>query len=145
MCVHRDEQGRLCFPGVLDDSVRAGKLWTYLETHKLHESIWYGYALRNKRQHDISILMHPLPDQWNRQCKEFFPQTRPLHLLTAPRFEAPRAASNSEVAATELASATERMEADTESDTSGVIDYGTLAEADTESDASGVIDYGTLA
>ncbi len=73
------------FRGVLDDSVRAGKLWTYLETHKLHESIWYGYALRNKRQHDISILMHPLPDQWNRQCKEFIPQTCPLMMLSQPR------------------------------------------------------------
>jgi hypothetical protein len=128
-----DEQGRFHFPGVLPDIVRAGKLWTYLETHKLHESIWYGHALRNKRQHHTSILLHHLPDQWNREWKEFIPQTRALHLLTAPCLEevrsrdAPCAASNFEVAATELASASECIEADTESDTSGVIDYGTLA------------------
>ena len=36
------------FPGTLPDSVRVGKLWTYMKTHKLHESLWYGHALCEK-------------------------------------------------------------------------------------------------
>jgi hypothetical protein len=121
------------FPGVLPDSVRAGKLWTYLETHKLHESIWYGQALRNKHKHYTSILLHPLPDQWIWECKASIPQRRVLHLPTAPsveemrRREATCAASNVKIAATELAFASECMDADIDSDTSGLIDYGTLA------------------
>ena len=31
-------------PGTLLDTVRAGELWTYLENHQLHESLWYGLA-----------------------------------------------------------------------------------------------------
>ena len=72
------------FPGTLSDTVRAGKLWTYMETHKLHESLWYGHELRNKQKHHTSILDHPLQDEWDRQCKHFFRQPRPLQLLTAP-------------------------------------------------------------
>ena len=75
------------FPGTLSDTVRAGKLWKYLDTHKLHKSLWYGHALRNKHRHHTSILDHPLPDKWDREFKSFHPQHRPLHLVTAPCFE----------------------------------------------------------
>ena len=72
------------FPGTISDTVRAGRLWTYMETHKLHESLWYGHELRNKHKHHTSILDHPLQDVWNKERNQFIRQPRPLHLLTAP-------------------------------------------------------------
>ena len=70
-------------PGTLPDSMRAGKLWTYMETHKLHKSLWYGHALRNKRKHHTSILDHPLQDVRLPEHKSFVPQPRPFHHLAA--------------------------------------------------------------
>ncbi len=55
-----------------------------METHKLHESLWYGHKLRNKHKHHTAILDHPLADVWNKEYREFVRQRRPLHLLTAP-------------------------------------------------------------
>ena len=74
---------RTGFPGVLPDKVRAGKLWTHLETHGLHTSLWYGHDLRKTHKHHTSILAHPVPDQWS-QTLGFMPQRDTLHLLTAP-------------------------------------------------------------
>ena len=109
------------FPGTLSDTVRAGRLWTYMETHKLHKSLWYGHELRNKHKHHISILDHP--------CT-----TRPLHLLTAPCHEEVVSASAScgflvvEGIATERNPAAAHMQHEsTDEDISGASDYGTLA------------------
>ena len=109
------------FPGTLSDTVRAGRLCTYMETHKLHKSLWYGHELRNKHKHHISILDHPL-------------QTRPLHLLTAPCHEEVVSASAScgfldaEGIATERNPAAAHMQNEsTDEEISGASDYGTLA------------------
>ena len=122
------------FPGTLPDTVRAGKLWTYLETHKLHESLWYGHALRNKHKHHTSVLDHPLTDKWNTEGKSFFRQQRPLRLLTAPCLEAVGACAASHGFRDARGNATEHAAAigyvhdeDTGSETSGASDYGTLA------------------
>ena len=122
------------FPGTLSDTVRAGKLWTYMETHKLHESLWYGHELRNKRKHHTSILDHPLQDVWDKECKQFFRQQRPLHLLAAPCHEEVVAASAScgfldaEGIATERNPAAAHMQDEsTDDEISGASDYGTLA------------------
>jgi len=122
------------FPGTLPDTVRAGKLWTYMEMHKLHEPLWYGHALRNKHKHHTSILDHPLPDEWDRGAKSFYRQTRPLHLLAAPCLEevishaASQGVLGSEGTAAEHASAAAYLrDEDTESEASGGSDYGTLA------------------
>ena len=74
------------FPGALNDTVRAGKLWTYMETHELHHSLWYGRELRNKRKHHTSILEHPLQDTWCPLTKSFC-RRRSLYLRTAPCIE----------------------------------------------------------
>jgi hypothetical protein len=120
-------------PGTLPDTVRAGKLWTYLDTHELHESLWYGHALRNKHKHHTSVLDHPLADKWDREAKSFTRQRRPLHLLTAPYLEevGSHAASHGFLdaggTATEHASAIAYIhDEDAGSETSGVSDYGTL-------------------
>ena len=109
------------FPGTLSDTVRAGRLCTYMETHKLHKSLWYGHELRNKHKHHISILDHP--------CT-----TRPLHLLTAPCHEEVVSASAScgfldaEGIATERNPAAAHMQDEsTDDEISGASDYGTLA------------------
>ena len=73
------------FPGVLPSKVRAGKLWTHLDTHGLHKSLWYGHALRNEHKHHTAVLAHPVPDEWS-QLFGFIKQ-RPLHLPAAPRLE----------------------------------------------------------
>ena len=122
------------FPGTLSDTVRAGKLWTYMETHKLHESLWYGHELRNKHRHHTSILDHPLQDVWDKESKQFIPQPRPLHLLTALCHEQVVGASAScgfldaEGTATEHNTATAHMQHEcTDDEISGASDYGTLA------------------
>ena len=122
-----DEVTSKHFRGTLPDTVRAGKLWTYLETHKLHESLWYGHALRNKHKHHTSILDHPLPDEWDRDAKSFFRQPRPLHLLTAPCLEevgshaASRGFLHAEGTAAEHASTIAYMhDEDAENDTCGM-------------------------
>ena len=122
------------FPGTLPDTVRAGKLWTYLETHKLHESLWYGHALRNKHKHHTSVLDNPLADKWDTEGKSFSRQRRPLHLLTAPCLEevgthaASHAFRDACGTATEHASAIGHVhDEDTGGETSGASDYGTLA------------------
>ena len=122
------------FPGTISDTVRAGKLWTYMETHKLHESLWYGHELRNKHKHHTSILDHPLQDVWCKESKEFIRQTRPLHLLTAPCHEEVVSASAScgfldaEGIATERNPAAAHMQDEsTDDEISGASDYGTLA------------------
>jgi hypothetical protein len=121
------------FPGTLSDTVRAGKLWKYLDTHKLHKSLWYGHALRNKHRHHTSILDHPLPDKWDREFKSFHPQHRPLHLVTAPCFEemASQAASlgflDSDGKTAEQACAIAHIhDEDIGDEASGASDYGTL-------------------
>ena len=118
----------------MSDTVRAGKLWTYMETHKLHESLWYGHELRNKHKHHTSILDHPLQDVWCKESKEFIRQTRPLHLLTAPCHEEVVSASAScgfldaEGIATERNPAAAHMQDEsTDEEISGASDYGTLA------------------
>ena len=83
------------FPGTLPDAVRAGKLWTHIETHKLHESLWHGHKLRNKHKPHTAILDHPLADVWNKEHREFVRQRRPLHLLTAPAADAVRSCAAS--------------------------------------------------
>jgi len=121
------------FPGTLSDTVRAGKLWTYMETHKLHESLWYGHELRNKHRHHTSILDHPLQDVWDKESKQFIPQPRPLHLLTALCHEQVVGASAScgfldaEGTATEHNTATAHMQHECNDEISGASDYGTLA------------------
>ena len=122
------------FPGTLSDTVRAGKLWTYMETHKLHESLWYGHELRNKHRHHTSVLDHPLQDVWDKESKQFIPQPRPLHLLTALCHEQVVGASAScgfldaESTATEHNTATAHMQHEcTDDEISGASDYGTLA------------------
>jgi hypothetical protein len=122
------------FPGTLPDTVRAGKLWTHMETHRLHESLWYGHALRNEHKHHTAVLEHPLPDEWDRKTKSFFRRRGPLKLAAAPYAEEVRSQAASqgfldaEGNATEHASAIAYMhDEDTESDASGVSEYGTLA------------------
>ena len=122
------------FPGTLSDTVRAGKLWTYMETHKLHKSLWYGHELRNKHKHHTSILDHPLQDVWDREWKQFIRQPRPLHLLTARCHDEVARASAScgfldaEDTATEHAPAAAHMQDEgADDEISGASDYGTLA------------------
>jgi hypothetical protein len=129
-----DDDGMLQhFPGTLPDTVRAGKLWTYLETHNLHESLWYGHALRNKHKHHTSVLDHPLADKWDREEKSFFRQRRPLRLLTAPCLEEVGTHAASHGFRDECGTATQHAAAayvhdeDTGGETSGASDYGTLA------------------
>ena len=121
------------FPDTLSDTVRAGKLCKYLDAHKLHKSLWYGHALRNKHKHHTSILDHPLPDEWNREFKSFQRKHRPLHLVTAPCFEevASQAASrgflDTEGKTAEQASAIAHIhDEDTGDETSGASDYDAL-------------------
>ena len=121
------------FPGTLSDTVRAGKLCKYLDAHKLHKSLWYGHALRNKHKHHTSILDHPLPDEWNREFKSFQRKHRPLHLVTAPCFEevASQAASrgflDTEGKTAEQAFAIALIhDEDTGDETSGASDYDAL-------------------
>ena len=111
------------FPGTLSDTVRAGKLWTYMETHRLHESLWYGHELRNSHKHHTSILDHPLQDVWDREWKQFVQQARPLHLLTASC-----GFLDAEGTATEHAPAATHMQDEgTDDEMSCASDYGTLA------------------
>ena len=104
-----------------------------LVAHKLHKSLWYGHALRNKHKHHTSILDHPLPDEWNREFKSFQRKHRPLHLVTAPCFEevASQAASHgfldSEGKTAEQAFAIVHIhDEDTGDETSGASDYDAL-------------------
>ena len=121
------------FPGTINDTVRAGRLWTYMETHRLHESLWCGHDLRNKRRRHTSILDHPLQDVWCKESKGFIRQTRPLHLLTAPCHEEVVSASAScgfldaEGTATEHNRAAAHMQDEsTDDEIYGANDYGTL-------------------
>ena len=103
-----------------------------MDTHRLHESLWYGHELRNRRKHHTSILDHPLQDVWNIEWKQFVRQQRPLHLLTAPCHEDMVAASQScgflEGTATEHnPAATHMQDESTDGEISGASDYGTLA------------------
>ena len=98
-----------------------------METHKLHESLWYGRELRKKHKHHTSIVDHPLQDVWDRESKEFVRQPRPLHLLTARCHDAVARASAS-LTATEHAPAAAHMQDEgTDDEISGASDYGTLA------------------
>ena len=121
-------------PGTRSNTVRAGELWTYMETHQLHESLWYGHALRDKHKHHTSVLDHPLPDERDREKKSFVCQPRSLHLKTACSLEevvdlsASCGFLDAEGAATERAPAVEYMhDGDTDGENSGASDYGTLA------------------
>lgn len=38
-------------PSVISNTVRAGKLWTCMDTHNLYESLWYGHDLRVNHTH----------------------------------------------------------------------------------------------
>ena len=105
-----------------------------METHKLHESLWYGHELRNKHKHHTSILDHPLQDVWDKEWKQFIRQPRPLHLLPAPCHEEVVGASAScgfldaEGIATERNPAAAHMQNEsTDDEISGASDYGTLA------------------
>ena len=118
----------------VSDAVRAKRLWTYMETLKLHESLRCRYELQNKHKHHTSILDHPLQDVWDKEWKQFIRQPRPLHLLTAPCHEEVVGASAScgfldaEGTATEHNPAAAHMQDEsTDDEISGASDYGTLA------------------
>ena len=85
-------------------------------------------------KHHTSVLDHPLPDEWSREEKSFVRQPRLLHLKTARCLEevvdlsASCGFLDAEGAATEHAPAVEYMHhGDTDGETSGASDYGTLA------------------
>ena len=51
--------------GTIINTVRVGKVMTYIDTHKLYESVWYGHELVYRHTHHTSILGRPWEDVWD--------------------------------------------------------------------------------